>query len=123
MLAALGFGIMKHIFAMQELMEKVKKVMEQYTEEYPEVKVDRDYYPLKITEEWGECLQAFLMLSKRGRKKGLSGDEMRSNLEEEFADVLGFLLLFAENEGIDPEEALEEKWFSHLRENKESDTQ
>ena len=85
-----------------------------YAKEFPEVRVDRDYYPLKITEEWGECMQAYLMYSDRGRQKGKSKEEIREMLEEEIADVFGFLLLFAEHEGIDIEKAMEKKWFKRL---------
>ncbi|MES2953157.1 MAG: hypothetical protein V4674_01195 [Patescibacteria group bacterium] len=96
------------------LREKIKKVLERYKADFPEVKVDRDYFPLKISEEWGECMQAYLMLTDRGRNKGKTKEEMRAMLSDEFADVLGFLLLFGESEGIDPAEALAKKWFKHL---------
>lgn len=52
------------------------------------------------------------MLTDRGRQKGKSKEEIRELLQEEFADILGFLLLFAEKEGINPEEALQKKWFT-----------
>lgn len=85
-----------------------------YQAEYPEVKMDRDYPPFKLTEEWGECLQVYLMLTDRGRQKGKSKEEIRLMLQDEMADVLGYLLLFAESEGIDLESALEKKWFKYL---------
>ncbi|MEX0930160.1 MAG: phosphoribosyl-ATP pyrophosphohydrolase [Candidatus Paceibacterota bacterium] len=99
-----------------QLTQNVKQVLEKYRAEYPEVDVNRDYYPLKVTEEWGECMQAFLMYSDKGRQKGNSKDEIKHELSKEMADVLGFLLLFAENEGIDLEQALKEKWFTRLEE-------
>ncbi len=98
----------------QELTAKVKMVMEKYQREFPDVKTDRDYYPFKIAEEWGECLQVYLMLTDRGRQKGKSKAEIQELFSQEFADVFGFLLLFAENEGIDLPEALQKKWFSRL---------
>jgi NTP pyrophosphatase (non-canonical NTP hydrolase) len=88
--------------------------MEMYSEEYKEVLVDRDYYPFKISEEWGECMQAYLMYTDRGRQKGNSKSEIKEKLEAEIADVFGFLLLFAENEGVDIEQSLEKKWFKRL---------
>ena len=99
---------------MEELTQKVQTIMRMYAEEYPEVQVDRDYFPFKVTEEWGECMQAYLMLTDRGRQKGKTKEEIREMFEEEFADVFGFLLLFAEREGIDPVAALEKKWFKRL---------
>ncbi len=100
--------------SLNELTQKVKDVMVKYSEAYPEVEVDSDYYPLKITEEWGECMQAYLMYTDRGRQKGKSKEEIKDMLETEVADVFGFLLLFAENEGIDIEQALQKKWFKRL---------
>ena len=97
-----------------ELTEGVQRVMKQYGEEFPEVRVDRDYFPLKLAEEWGECLKVYLMLTDRGRQKGQSKTEMTESFREELADVFGFLLLFAANEHIDLEEALEKKWFARL---------
>lgn len=100
---------------LQELTEKAKRVFEMYRQEYPDVRADRDYLPFKITEEWGECLQVFLMLSDRGRQKGKTKEEIRQNFSEEFADVFAFLLLFAEAEGIDIAQAVEGKWFKYLK--------
>lgn len=97
-----------------DLTRRAKLVMAKYMAEHPEVVVDRDYYPFKVTEEWGECLQAYLMLTDRGRQKGLSKDEIRAELEKEIGDVFGFLMLFAEREGIDLATALEKKWLSRL---------
>jgi len=104
----------KNKITLEELIEKSKAVMEKYRKEYPEVKVDRDYFPFKITEEWGECLQTYLMLTDRGRQKDKSKEEIKDEFDEEFADVFAFLLLFAEREGVDLVEALEKKWFRRL---------
>ena len=97
-----------------ELTEKSKMVMDEYRKSFPDVKIDRDYLPFKITEEWGECLQAYLMLTDRGKQKNKSKQEIKNMLSDEFADIFAYLLLFAESEGIDPAEALEKKWFKYL---------
>jgi NTP pyrophosphatase (non-canonical NTP hydrolase) len=99
---------------LQELTQKAKTIMTMYREEFPEVQVDRDYYPFKISEEWGECMQAYLMLTDRGRQKGKHKEEIQDMFEQEIGDVFGFLLLFAEREGIDLEQALQKKWFKRL---------
>src|SRR3989344_3802594 len=98
----------------EEFTEKEKRVMEIYQKRHPAVRVDRDYFPFKCTEEWGECLQAYLMLTDRGRQKEKSKEEIKEKFGEEFADVFAFILLFAENEGIDLAEVLERKWFTRL---------
>jgi len=99
---------------MNELTRKVKQVLERYCEEFPEVNVDRDYYPFKLNEELGECIKAYLMYTDRGRQKGLSKEEIRYEFENELADVFGFLLLFADHEHVDLEEVLKRKWLSRL---------
>src|SRR3989338_823762 len=95
-----------------ELTEKAKKVMNEYKIDFSEVKMDRDYLPFKITEEWGECMQAYLMLTDRGRQKNKSKKEIKELFSDEFADMFAYLLLLADSEGIDPAEALTKKWFS-----------
>lgn len=92
--------------------------MKKYQEEYPDVKMDRDYLPFKVTEEWGECLQTYLMLTDRGRQKGKSKEEIKEILSHEFADVLAYLLLFAEREGVDPFDSINKKWFSYIEPHK-----
>ncbi|MDO8601928.1 MAG: pyrophosphatase [bacterium] len=100
---------------MKKLLLKTKKVMTQYLKEFPEVRVNRDYFPFKLTEEWGECIQTYLMLTGRGRLKGKTKTEIGHDLADEMADVLGFLLLFADNEKINLVKALEKKWFKRLK--------
>lgn len=97
-----------------DVTRKTRLVMEKYQKEFPDVRMDRDYLPFKISEEWGECLKTYLMLTDRGRQKGKSKAEIKAMFSEELADVFAYLLLFAEEEGIDPIEAVEKKWFSYL---------
>jgi len=99
---------------LQEMTEKALEIMDVYQAAYPDVKMDRDYTPFKITEEWGECLQVYLMLTDRGRQKDMKKTDIQAELQKEVADVLGHLLIFAHNEGIDLEQAMQEKWFKHL---------
>ena len=99
---------------MKEIIQKTKEVMVKYSEEYPEIKVDRDYYAFKLNEELGECIQSYLMLTDRGRQKDMNKDEIKKLLSDEIADVFGFLILFAENEGVNLESAIAKKWFSRL---------
>lgn len=100
---------------LNELTRKAKLVMQKYQEDFPDVRIDRDYLPFKITEEWGECLQTYLMLTDRGRQKGKSKEEIKQMFADEIADVFGYLMLFAEAEGVDPRQAIEKKWFVFLK--------
>jgi len=102
----------------QTLTEKVGAVMKMYKKEYPDVVMDRDYLPFKITEEWGECLQVYLMLTDRGRQKGKTKKEIQELFSEEFADIFAYLLIFADNEGVDLTEAITKKWFKYLKNKK-----
>lgn len=99
----------------KELTKNTKLVMNKYLKDYPDVKMDRDYIPFKITEEWGECLQTYLMLTDRGRQKGKNKKEIKEMFSEEIADVFGYLLLFADKEGVDLAEAISKKWFVYLK--------
>ena len=103
---------------LKELTAKVKKIVEMYKVEYPDVKIDRNYFTHKITEEWGECMKEYLMLTDRGRQKGFTKEEIKKNFSDEIADVFGYLLAFADNEGIDLEAAIEKKWFVYLKNQK-----
>ncbi|MFA6297152.1 MAG: phosphoribosyl-ATP pyrophosphohydrolase [Candidatus Paceibacterota bacterium] len=98
----------------EELTKKCQKVVEKYKITYPDVKMDRDYLPFKITEEWGELMQTYLMLTDRGRQKGKTKEEIVNMMEMEFADMFAYLLVFAKNENIDLVQALNNKWFKYL---------
>lgn len=100
----------------QAITEKAKRVMRMYHEEFPDVRMDRDYLPFKITEEWGECLQTYLMLTDRGRQKGKTKEEIQAMFARECADVFAYFLLFADAEGVDLTKAIEDKWFAYLKE-------
>ncbi|WP_193335252.1 nucleoside triphosphate pyrophosphohydrolase family protein [Devosia beringensis] len=75
---------------------------------------DDDWYLLKLQEELGELTAEYLKLSGRGRLKDAAPAAIRAALEDETADVLAMILLFARNNGIDLEAALQRKWFRHL---------
>jgi len=75
---------------------------------------DDDWYLLKVQEELGELAAEYLRLTRRGRMKGAEPETVRQALEDEAADVLAMLLLFAQNNAIDLDAALERKWFKYL---------
>ncbi len=66
---------------------------------------------LKLSEEVGELTGAWLQ--SVGQSRGAAD---LSAVSDEFADVLGFLLVFAAREGIDPAAALSQKWGAYLPE-------
>jgi NTP pyrophosphatase (non-canonical NTP hydrolase) len=71
---------------------------------------DRDWFLLKLLEEVGELTQASNRMTGRARSKGLSGDQLATELADEVADVLGHVLLFARVHDIDLAAAILRKW-------------
>lgn len=86
------------------------------------VERDATFYLGKMMEELGEVSGAYLKLSGRGR--GSDGDPaaLKSDLEDELADLFGFLLLFARWQGVDLGAALDKKWGAYLRPEKDAPT-
>ncbi|MCK5211502.1 hypothetical protein KAJ89_02255 [Candidatus Parcubacteria bacterium] len=77
------------------------------------IKVSDDYLLLKLTEELGEFAQSYLVHKKRCRpEKYLSPQISKKELSKELSDVLGLILVIAENLNIDVEEALVKKWIT-----------
>jgi NTP pyrophosphatase (non-canonical NTP hydrolase) len=76
---------------------------------------DPDWFVLKMHEEIGELTQIWNKLSGRGRKHGRSDAELKQVLADETADLLGHVLLFAGQNGLDLVAAVERKW--HFRPN------
>ena len=98
---------------LSELGALVAQVSDIYAERN-DIARDNDWYMLKLQEELGELTAEYLRSSGRGRMKGADADAVRIALEDEAADVLAMLLLFARNSGIDLEAALSRKWFKYL---------
>ncbi len=99
----------------KELQEKVTKRFNQYKQQH-NIKETEDLFLLKIQEETGELAKAYLMYTDRARQKEQTKQEIRKVLEEETADLLGCLLVFAEKNKIDLEQAIKNKWLRHLKE-------
>lgn len=96
-----------------ELIPLVAEVSDTYASRN-DIARDDDWYLLKLQEELGELTAEYLKATGRGRKKGAGSSAIRQALEDEAADVLATLLLFARHNGVDLEAALERKWFQYL---------
>lgn len=103
---------------LQDITAKVKLVGETYAKN---CNIDRnnDWYLLKLTEELGELTQNYLTLTGRARDKGLEPETVKAELAAEASDVLGMLLLFCDHNNIDLEQAINDKWFQYLPEDKQ----
>lgn len=75
---------------------------------------DDDWFLLKLQEELGELTAEYLKTTGRGRLKGADAATVSLALEDEAADVLAMLILFARHNDIDLDAALERKWFQYL---------
>lgn len=92
-----------------KLTDEVAQVSKKYTGKFG-IKGDADWYVLKLQEELGELIQAYLMMIGQGRAKGKSEKEIRDEFEKEVADVLCQVLLLSKFFEIDIEKVIEEKW-------------
>jgi NTP pyrophosphatase (non-canonical NTP hydrolase) len=107
------------IVELREIQDKVEAVSRIYAKNC-DVRRDDDWYFLKMQEETGELLQAWLRLTGRGRKKGDADARIRLQLEDELADCLAQVLLIAKRFDVDVERATERKWFKYLPENNDA---
>lgn len=99
---------------LKELTQKVLMVSDQY-EKNCKIKRDEDWYILKLHEEIGELTQNYLSYTLRGRSRNLTKEELKENISNELADVLGQILLFANYHDINLEKSMENKWFKYLK--------
>ena len=99
--------------SLSELSDLVAEVSDTYAARN-DIARDADWYLLKIQEELGELAAEYLKTTGRGRLKGAGPAAIRQALEDEAADVLAMLLLFARDNRIDLDAALERKWFQYL---------
>lgn len=102
-----------NILKLQDLTQNLSRILDFYSERFS-IERSSDWYLLKIQEELGELTAAYLKLSGRARAQDVDKQQLRKNFEDEVADVIAMTLLFAKNEGVDVEKALQQKWYKHL---------
>lgn len=95
----------RNLVALTDLARAVSDI---YAERF-DIKRDPVWYLGKMSEELGEVTAAYLKLQGQGRGSGT-----RRDLEDELGDLLGFVLLFADWQGVDIGPALERKWGGYL---------
>ncbi|MFS4582277.1 hypothetical protein [Phaeobacter sp. C3_T13_0] len=100
---------MKQADSVAELTGLARQVADIYAKRFG-IDQNPTWYLGKMTEELGEVRAAYLKFSGQGR-----GEASLRDLEEEVADLFGFLLLFAQWQGIDPAAALQRKWEPYLQ--------
>lgn len=105
--------------SLAELTALVEQVSDIYAERNG-IDRDADWAILKMQEELGELTAEHLRLSGRGRLKNKDRAAIVAARDDEAADLLAMLLLYARSNGIDLDAALERKWFTYLRAGPES---
>lgn len=91
------------------LQVEVESVSAYYAERYGIARTD-DWLLLKLGEEFGELMQAYLAKSGQTRDKGRSPEEVDQDFGSELADVLAHVLLVAERFGLDLTAEVQRKW-------------
>lgn len=91
-----------------DLQDMAVRVSDIYAERLG-IERDAAWFIGKLAEETGEVVSAYLKRSGRGR-----GEASDQDLENELADLFGFLLLFSNWQGIDLGAAFRRKWGAHL---------
>lgn len=99
--------------SLAELSELVAQVSDIYAERC-DISRDDDWYALKLHEEAGEVIAAYLKLTGRGRLGDSTPEQRSLALEDEIADLMAQLLLFARHNAVDVEAAIARKWLTYL---------
>ena len=98
---------------LDDLQARAARVGALYAETFG-ITPDSAFHIGKLTEELGELTAAHLKMTGRARHENRPESELRRDLEDEAADLFGFLLLFADWQGIDLPEAFDRKWGRYL---------
>ncbi|GAA1486686.1 MazG nucleotide pyrophosphohydrolase domain-containing protein [Brachybacterium fresconis] len=99
---------------LNHLADRIEKLSAQYAEVY-DIERSGQWALLKLTEEVGELAQAHLTASGQSRDRGRTPEEQERVVADELGDVLGMCLVYARQMGIDPEQAVADKWFRYER--------
>ena len=94
---------------MRATAQQIDAISRRYAEIYG-FERDADWLVLKLQEEVGELVQAYLAKTGRQRDKGHAPEEIDRRYALELADAVGMLLALAEATGVDIEQAIDEKW-------------
>jgi NTP pyrophosphatase (non-canonical NTP hydrolase) len=94
---------------MRATAQQIDAISRRYAEIYG-FERSTDWLVLKLQEEVGELVQAYLAKTGRQRDKGHSPEEIDRRYALELADAVGMLLALAEATGVDIERAIDDKW-------------
>ena len=91
------------------LQDEVEAVSAHYAERHDIDRTD-DWFLLKLGEEVGELMQAYLARSGQTRDKGRTEPQREEDFRAELSDVLAQVLLIAHRFDVDLEAEVARKW-------------
>ncbi|WP_265520150.1 MazG nucleotide pyrophosphohydrolase domain-containing protein [Oerskovia flava] len=98
-----------------EVSDRVEAISALYARKFG-IERDPDWFALKLAEEVGELVQAFLATTRRTRPRVGTGANLPDGADpafaDEVADVLAHLLLLARSQGVDVDAAVRRKWLA-----------
>ncbi len=95
------------------LLRIVKTVSAIYAKRF-NITRDEIWYLAKLQEELGELTAAHMRASRRARSGAATQKEEHIRMEDEAADLLAQLLLYADHNNLDLDQAIRRKWIAHL---------
>lgn len=95
------------------LLRLIKTVSDIYAKRF-NINRDEIWYLAKLQEELGELTAAHMKASRRGRAGAATPTELHTQKEDEAADLLAHLLLYADRNNLDLEKGIRRKWMAHL---------
>ena len=98
---------------LEDLQRRARAVNDIYVETFG---LEQDAFMLlgKMTEEMGEVMGAYLQMAGRARGADGAPEVLKAAFEDEMADLFGFLLAFADTQGVDLAAAFDKKWGKYL---------
>ena len=95
-----------------ELQKQISDIFNFYLNQHG-IKMSEDYLQIKLTEEVGEFMQAYLIHNKNCRQeKYLPEVESKRKMAIELSDVVCLCLVIANQMNIDLAEAITKKWIT-----------
>lgn len=91
------------------LTEDAEAVSAHYANRHATTRTD-GWFVLRLNDEVGELTQAYLAHNVQTRDMGRSGQQLRTDLGQEVADVLVQTLLIAKQLDVDAARAVDEEW-------------
>ncbi len=91
------------------LQARIKQASLAYGEAYG-IDVGGDFAAMKLAEEAGEVMQAYIRLTGRSRRGRIDVAKGRHALGRELADLIGMAMIIAHDNGIDLWPMLVESW-------------